>query len=229
MTEIQSDNETFEDKYVRKRFGIFRGLLSPYLIQGTRMLEIGCYTANLLRFLPPFVEYFGIDIDENALEIARQRGAKTMKLDLDNEEIPLKQKFDVIIATEILEHLRDPEKLILEIKCLAEKGGVILISLPNECTIYHRLKVLFGKGIDGTGFAPCYHLHFPTLKQDSEFMEKHFEIVKKSYWVHLGVGKMEKCLSWIPDRIWTILADLYPSLFARGVIYLCKIREEVSL
>lgn len=215
--------DVLQDKYARMRFNICKSLLSPFFKDGVRILDIGCYTADLLTLLPPSIDYYGVDSDEKALKIAKKRGAKTIKLNLENKQIPLNQKFDIIVATEILEHLKDPQKLILQIKRLVKKNGVILISLPNECTIYHRLKVLFGKGIDGTGFAPHYHLHFPTIKQNGEFIGKHFKIIKKCYWIHIGVGgKLEKVISKIPDWIWMKLANLWPSMFARWVIYLCK-------
>jgi SAM-dependent methyltransferase len=216
--------DVLRDKYARIRFEICLKLLSTYIKNYPKVLDIGCYTADLLKLLPVSVDYYGIDSDENALKIAHERGAKISKIDLENEEIPLDQKFDIIIITELLEHLKDPEKLILQIKHLLKENGVVLISLPNECTLYHRLKVLIGKGIDGTGFSPHYHLHFPTIKQNVEFLEKHFKILKKGYWYHLGVGgKLEKLISKIPDRFWKILANLYPSLFARGGVYLCRL------
>lgn len=217
------------DKYVKLRFEIYKSLLSPFLKPDIKLLDIGCYTADLLKLLPPFVDYYGIDSDKSALKIAEERGAKILEIDVENEEIHLDQKFDIIIATELLEHLKDPEKLVLKIKYLLKENGVVLISLPNECTLYHRLKVLIGKGIDGTGFLPHYHLHFPTIKQNIEFLEKHFKILKKSYWHHIGVGgKLEKLISKVPDRFWIILANLYPSLFARGGIYLCRVEQVKS-
>ncbi len=211
------------DKWVRLRFNIYKSLLLPFLKNGVRLLDIGCYMGDLLVILPSFVDYYGIDNDKSALLIAKKRGAKVTKLDLENEQIPLTEEFDIIIATELLEHLKNPEELVLQMKCLLKKDGVVLISLPNECTLYHRLKVLLGKGIDGTGFAPYYHLHFPTMKQNDEFIEKHFEIVEKCYWVHIGVGgKLESILSLFPYRIWLRLANLCPSWFTRGVIYRCQ-------
>ena len=101
---------------------------------------------------------------------------------------------------------------------LLKENGVVLISLPNECTLYHRLKMLIGKGIDGTGFAPYYHLHFPTIKQNDEFIEKYFKIIEKRYWVHTGVGgQLELIFSLIPDGMWMKIVNLFPSLFARGL------------
>lgn len=215
-----------KDKFVRQRFEIYRSLLAPFFEKRgkkIKILDIGCYSGDILRILPKNVDYVGVDSDKKALEIAHQRGARVQRVDLENEPIPLLEKFDIIIISELLEHLKNPEKIFLQIKELLNEGGIVLISLPNECTAYHRFKVLFGRGIDGTGFEPHYHLHFPTLKQNREFIEKHFTIVETRYWFHLGVGGgFEKILSIIPQWLWAGLAHLFPSLFARGGIYLCR-------
>jgi hypothetical protein len=88
---------------------------------------------------------------------------------------------------------------------LLAENGTVLISLPNECTLWHRIKMVLGWGVDSTGFAPWYHLHFPTLKQNDKFISKHFKIKKKRYWVY-GLPQ------WFA---------FIPTLFARGVIYEC--------
>jgi len=214
--------DVFSDKYARVRFEMVNEILSPFLKDGIKILDLGCYTADLLNLLPPTVDYYGVDFDEKALEIAEKRGAYVVKLDLENEKLQFDKKFGIILTTEILEHLKDPEKLVLQVKNLLEENGVVLISLPNECTLYHRLRVFFGKGLDGTGFEPFYHLHFPTIKQSNEFVGKHFRILEKRHWVHVGVGgSAEKILSKIPIRFWAMLAEIWSSLFARGIIFLC--------
>lgn len=57
----------------------------------------------------------------------------------------------------------------------------------------------------------------------NEFVGEHFKIIEKRYWVHTGVGgKVEKVPSKISIRFWVMLASIWPSLFARGIIFLCK-------
>lgn len=105
-----------------------------------------------MKFLPKEVGYYGVDNDEKALNFAQERGAKFFKIDIDTQSLPFEdRKFNIILATEILEHLKDPGKLILQIKCSVKKHGVVLISLPNECTVYHRIKVLFSKAVVNLG------------------------------------------------------------------------------
>ena len=219
---LQYGNMYQTDKYVRLRFETYMSLLSHRLKKGTRILDIGCYVADFLKILPPYVDYYGIDIDTEALKIANNRGAHIVYANLESR-LPFRSKFDVIIATEVLEHLKDPEKLMLQIRLLLDRNGVVLFSLPNECTLYHRIKVLFGKSIDGTGFSPNYHLHFPTIAQSRRFVGKHFKIVAERYWIHVGVGgEVERFLSMIPEKFWIEVANLFPSLFARGVVFLCE-------
>lgn len=107
---------------------------------------------------------------------------------------------------EVLEHLQNPQEMVDNIKKLLAPGGRVVISLPNECTIWHRIKMLLGWGVDSTGFASWYHMHFPTLKQNDRFISRHFNILQKRYWCY-GLPQFFRCM---------------PGLFARGVIYECN-------
>jgi 2-polyprenyl-3-methyl-5-hydroxy-6-metoxy-1,4-benzoquinol methylase len=216
------------DKYVRKRFGVYKDFLSPYLSKGVRILDVGGYTGDLLLILPQRVNYTVVDFDKEALKIARGRGARVVCLDIETESLPMREKFDIVVATEIFEHLKDPEKLLIQIKKSLKKNGILLASLPNECTLYHRIKVLLGLGIDGTAFAPYYHLHFPTLSQSETFLSRYFKILKKKYWFHKDPGgRLGRLFSLFPDFVIASLTNFSPNLFARGVIYLGKNEKDI--
>lgn len=211
------------DLYVRKRFITCAALIAPFIRNGASILDIGCYTADILNVIKEKVDYLGLDSDPEALAIAQKKGAKVLRIDFEKEPINLDRKFDIIMATELLEHLKDPQGLVDQIKPLMSDDGVFLVSLPNECTAYHRIKVLFGQGIDSTGFAPHYHLHFPTMRQNNEFIKNNFQVIKVHYWAHADVGGfIGKAFKALPQAFWEFLARLSPSLFARGVIYLCR-------
>lgn len=218
-----------EDKYADLRLQTYAKLLVPYLHEGSKVLDIGCYTARLLDFLPKDkqIEYWGIDFDEKALEIAKQKGANVKYIKFDTEPILLEQKFDILVAGEVLEHLINPAKILEQMQQLIKPEGIVLISLPNECTIYHRIMCLFGKGVDSLAFKLYKHLHLPTIKQSEEFVGKYFKIIKKAYFVNPG-GKgsrweiLGKITSLFPSSFWRWLGNLLPGLFARGVIFTCK-------
>ncbi len=216
-----------DDRYVRQRFQIYADFLRPYLHKGVKILDVGGYTADILNFLPSGIDYHLVDFDKEALEIAKTKGANVKKIALDLEDIAFdNQKFDIIIATEVLEHLQDPIRHIKRIKELVNDNGVVLISLPNENTIYHRLMSLFGFGIDICAFQLYKHLHLPTIKQSTDFISQHFRIIRVSYYINPGCRRsrfegLGKILTVLPDVFWKFGARIFPSLLARGVIFLC--------
>ena len=216
-----------EDKDVNLRLETGVSLIKNYCRKGVEILDIGGYTGELLNFLPQGIKFYLIDFDKEALKLARKKGIFTKELDLDNDEIKWdKKKFDIVIATEILEHLKDPERHLEGIKKILKPNGVVLISLPNECTLYHRLMVFLGKGIDLYAFKLYKHLHFPTIQQSEDLLKRHFRIIKKKYYF-LARGKgsqMEKLgalTGRMPPSFWQWLVNLSPTLFARGTIFLC--------
>jgi SAM-dependent methyltransferase len=215
------------DKYMRLRSEAFARMIIPKLKESSRILEIGCYMASLLDFLPKGVDYYGVDFDDTAIEIARNRGAKVMKVDFNSQEIDFGEKFDIVVCTEVLEHLLEPHKLMQKFRGLVKDDGYVLISLPNENTIYHRLMSFFGIGIDMCAFELYKHLHLPTLKQNRNFVQKYFRIVKTDYHINPSakgsrIEVIGKLLTIFPDAFWYALARIFPGLFARGIILLCK-------
>lgn len=214
------------DRYVRLRYAQYIKLLSPKIKGKVKILDIGCYNGSLTDLLPKTVEYLGIDFDESALKIAESKGLKVIKFNLHNVELILKDKFDIIVVAEVLEHLLNPGKLMEQVKNLLGNDGVVLISVPNENTLYHRLMSVLGFGIDLYPFQLYKHLHFSTIQQNIEFVSKHFKILKKEYYVNpSGKGsrfeKLGILFKLIPDFVWGKLAYLFPGCFARGIIILC--------
>ena len=82
------------------------------------ILDIGCMDMMLPKLIDFDIEYEGIDIKPKG-------DVKKMSIEkLSNK------KYDMVICTEVLEHLENPIKAIQKIKSIARK--YILISVPNE-------------------------------------------------------------------------------------------------
>ena len=191
------------NKYIKRRYDIAKQMLSPHY--NSKVLDIGCYDGYFLSTLDG-IESYGIDNDIEALKIASNKVNFAISHDISNKQLPFaKDSFDFVVCMEVLEHLKDPDKLMVEIRRVVKAFGTVLISIPNENTIWHRFKSVIGLGVDGTGFDGNYHLHFPTIKQSDTFVKKYFKVKRKKYWVY-GVPEWLK---------------VFPGLFARGVIYEC--------
>lgn len=65
-----------------------------------------------------------------------------VKLDL-NKKISLKEKFDMVICTEVIEHLYNSKKLFVDAYNLLEKQGRFIFTTPNNQNWFSRLFFLF--------------------------------------------------------------------------------------
>ena len=52
-------------------------------------------------------------------------------MDLENQAIPIKSNsVDIIIAVEVIEHIRDSKEFLKEILRVSKPGGLILLTMP---------------------------------------------------------------------------------------------------
>jgi len=118
-------------------------------------LDIGCGNGNIAFSLAALgLNVIGVDIDDNIIIQLNDRAAnlgflnlKFINIDANNLESSnlSKEKFDVIIMSEILEHLKNPTKVLADVKKLLNQDGFIILSIPNKFSLEERIRQLFQK------------------------------------------------------------------------------------
>ncbi len=116
------------------------------------LLDAGCGDGYLLEGLAHLAEFCtGIDISHVALNHARKRlGVKSVYIGSFIEELPFTDNsFEVVVSAHTLEHVRDLEKSVSELKRVASKRLIILV----PCQEY-------------LPYTEDYHLHFFSDEQE---------------------------------------------------------------
>lgn len=98
-----------------------------------RVLEIGCGEGFLLEKLSKVcdAELFGAEISKERIAKAKEKGFPCTIEECDVVSLPFEDNFfDLVIGSEIFEHVKDYKEVIKEIKRVV--NGSVVVSFPNE-------------------------------------------------------------------------------------------------
>ena len=143
MYEFHSDR----DRYFQMQKMVCEKDIIPFIEkaypvrQDAMVLEIGCDTAGVLSaFLERGLRGFGVDLNEDSLNYARERLAdyiNSKQLTLINRNIysvdferEFQIKFDIIILKDVIEHILNQEKLLEKMQSFLAPQGVIFMGFP---------------------------------------------------------------------------------------------------
>jgi glycosyltransferase involved in cell wall biosynthesis len=200
-----------------------------------RILDLGCSGGLLserVRALGHTVT--GVDI----LELAAVRGRVDhfVQGNLDNglpPEIESDGPFDVVLAADVLEHVRQPEKILDQSRDLLAPGGVLIASVPNFGHWYARLRTALGLfDYDQRGILDCGHVRFFSRRgivrrlrgagfaiARNETTSLPLEVLSRS---DGGVVRFIRAA----DRL---AVSMYPTLFGYQFVYQCEVEPTVSV
>ncbi len=106
-----------------------------------KLLEVGCGEGYFLKRISSYYSIWGIDINEYAVDIAREVAPKAIIKLCDATKLPFKTSFfDVIVAFDVIEHLRQPELFFKEANRVLKIGGILIVRTPNPISFGARIK-----------------------------------------------------------------------------------------
>lgn len=133
--------------WFRSRRAVVRALLSrANLPPSPRILDAGCGTgANLLEY-GRLGEVTGVDAFADAIELCRKRGLANV-LEAPVEELPFEAgSFDLLFATDVIEHLDDDVVALRELRRVAADDARLVLTVPaygwlwsdHDVSVHHR-------------------------------------------------------------------------------------------
>jgi 2-polyprenyl-3-methyl-5-hydroxy-6-metoxy-1,4-benzoquinol methylase len=146
------------------------GMIPP----GSRLLEVGCATGFMSEYLARELgcRVTGIELDPVQAELARQKGGEVITGAIDSNAVQERLdamvaregRFEVVFASQVIEHLARPEDLLLKIHDWLAPEGCLVISTCNIAHWRARLRLLAGKWeYEEYGLFDRSHLRFFTM------------------------------------------------------------------
>lgn len=205
-------------------------ILRPFLSSCKTILDTGCGVGTIDFYLASQEkEVVGIEVSKKALETARTNAQlfgleKKIKFRQMNfpKEAP-SEKFDLIICSEVLEHLEDDRSAASSMYNLLKKGGVAVISVPSQNAPLYKLGLLkdFDKEV---GHLRRYtEQEISTVFRKAGFridsIEKTEGILRNFLFTNKTAGKLIKFIRWRISDLVTALDNLTIPIFGESQIF----------
>lgn len=159
--------------FLKKLQNVFGNITETYKNENIDVLDIGCgegLISNLLYDNFQNIKITAVDYFAEAIERAKQNNNRQILFetgDITNLKYADKN-FDIVLATEVLEHLSAPQKAVQELLRVANKA--IILSVPNE-PFFCLGNFLSGKNMPRLG-NPIDHINHWTYHGFRKFLQK---------------------------------------------------------
>ena len=140
----KSRQEEFFSKIINSKNFTYRILLNyleKYLYKNSYVIDLGCGQGNIALFSAKKTKKVrGIDISEKNIEIAKEK-AKLLHLDkktsflvgnIEKTKNQTKNKANLIIFTEVMEHLDKGSDVLKRLNKWLNKSGILFLSTPSK-------------------------------------------------------------------------------------------------
>jgi 2-polyprenyl-3-methyl-5-hydroxy-6-metoxy-1,4-benzoquinol methylase len=196
-----------------------------------RVLDLGSATGLLAAELQRAGhEVTGVDAEEEPGVRARMH--RFLRADLDHGIPPeAGDGYDVVLAADVLEHLRDPDRVVRQAVSALGPGGALVVTVPNVGHWYPRLSTATGWfHYDQRGPLDRGHVRFFSRRSLRRMLERHGLVARRFEPVGspvelLGSGWWARVLRRLDAR----LVDLWPTLFAYQFLVVAEPSAQVSI
>lgn len=140
----------------------------------SKILDVGCSSGIFLKDLEALgfktENLYGIDISDSAIINCKANGIQNSFV-MDAQDITLIETFDIIIASDCLEHLEDDKKALKNWKSLLKIGGTMYVFVPAFMSLW--------------SYHDTINMHYKRYTNEelkSKLLAENLAIVKASYW-----------------------------------------------
>ncbi len=111
-----------------------------FVPHSSKLLDIGCGSSPIIGH---YQKAIGIDKNEDKIRFMREKFPDNSFIPLDNTEGFKNNSFDYVLCVEVIEHSKEPEKLIKEIARVTKIYGNVVIATPDYSKILWHIAEKF--------------------------------------------------------------------------------------
>lgn len=204
---------------------IHEAIISEVPKKADLILDVGCGSAWVAEhFLKKDKKVISMDISSENPEKALEKYPSENHAGLiaDSFNIPIKENsVDCVIASEIIEHVINPEEFIKELLRVLKPSGKLIITTPYDEKLEYQL---------------CVHCNKPTTKHAHlhSFNENNIkEIIPNNYTFnylifgnkYLGRFRTHYFLGWMPFKLWRVFDRIASLLKYKPIRFLVSIEK----
>jgi len=166
---VQLEDKEFFDSRWKNMYSKFNSFSKKK--KNISMLDVGCgWAQSLIYFKNKGYKCYGFDPSKEAVEYALKKNIAAKQSFLEGMNVFGNKKFDIVTLVNVLEHLRDPVKALVQIKNILKPGGIIFIDVPNDFNDFQIVGAKVHK-MKNWWIAPPRHLNYFSNKTLSKLLK----------------------------------------------------------
>lgn len=155
---------------VRKKILIF--FVKKYARFGSKVFDFGCGSGYLVGELQKMgYDASGVDVSVGAIKFGLSQGISNLSVAQSDDMKPPEGGFDLILALDVIEHIKDDSMVIRGLKTALKPGGVAIITVPAYQWMW------------GVQDDVSHHFRRYTMSSLNEVVKKagNFKVIHKTY------------------------------------------------
>lgn len=166
-------------------------------IKDLSVFDIGCGFGNALQYFKENgMEVSGLEPTKEGSSYAQSKGLKVHHRAIEDFSRISEERFDLVTLFKVLEHLREPAKILTSIKeSLLRPGGLLVVDVPNE---FNDFQVVADKEykLNQWWICPPNHINYFSASSLEKLLKKvGYKIVHKE--------------SSFPMELFLLMGDIY--------------------
>ena len=149
------ESPNYYKRYKSRYYSIMKAIVSFRLSKNSKILEIGGGQIALLAGKMLGVYATVCDVSDINRSYVEKLGFSFMKLDLVKDEPFCSDNYDVVILSEVIEHIPIPPYLVFDkVRKMLCDDGTLILTTPNLYSIRNLVHLFMGKKLFGSFFYP---------------------------------------------------------------------------